>query len=369
MRGIAILAVIVVHSNLSPGAADTWNLSGFLGLGMYGVELFFFISGFLMSGLYDQADPRGFSRNYWRRRLARILPLWAIFGLLSTIGWLLAKPYLKGYGAYTTLANRFAEDGRIVDHPLAGVVLTLLFLGWVSPVIWNSTIAGGWSIQSEMFHYLAFWAFRGRQLSKWLVALAVAGAVFVALDVFDLVDPAGYGAVDALYRTKVFSTAIFFVAGIAFQRLIGRERKLILVDLASVQSLVSLAVVATCAIYVSLPFGRVGEAILFVFAAVLVASVSREGSWPTKFLQLLGKYSYFLYFFHFFVLLAAQRFFLEGVADQLASWGLIQIAVQIIILLISISLVLIVGLPVAFLSWRIIERPFTAWARRDRASR
>jgi peptidoglycan/LPS O-acetylase OafA/YrhL len=91
MRGLAILAVIVFHGFAYVAPAFPWHnplartLFSLTGIGWTGVNLFFTLSGFLITGnLIDSEDrPNYYSRFYIRRAL-RILP--AYFLLLVILG-------------------------------------------------------------------------------------------------------------------------------------------------------------------------------------------------------------------------------------------------------------------------------------------
>lgn len=89
LRGVSILFVVfshVVHSNNSP----KWlmNVGNFLTVGNLGVQIFFFISGFLITGLLLKEKAKSNSINlykfYWRRFL-RIFPVFYFFLLFVFI--------------------------------------------------------------------------------------------------------------------------------------------------------------------------------------------------------------------------------------------------------------------------------------------
>jgi peptidoglycan/LPS O-acetylase OafA/YrhL len=70
LRGIAILAVIVFHFHLHGDQSIT-------SIGWAGVDLFFALSGFLITGiLLDTERGPGMFRNFYARRCLRILPLY-----------------------------------------------------------------------------------------------------------------------------------------------------------------------------------------------------------------------------------------------------------------------------------------------------
>jgi peptidoglycan/LPS O-acetylase OafA/YrhL len=77
LRGIAIALVTGFHFLRDPGGAVTNTVSLVASAGWIGVDLFFVISGFLITGILLEAkgSPR-YYRNFYVRRALRILPLY-----------------------------------------------------------------------------------------------------------------------------------------------------------------------------------------------------------------------------------------------------------------------------------------------------
>src|SRR3954469_23367864 len=80
LRGLAILMVMILHF----GGATERNMSGanlwfsrLTGAGWCGVDLFFVLSGFLITGiLFDARGTANGLRNFYARRVLRIFPLY-----------------------------------------------------------------------------------------------------------------------------------------------------------------------------------------------------------------------------------------------------------------------------------------------------
>jgi peptidoglycan/LPS O-acetylase OafA/YrhL len=95
LRGIAILFVILFHyvtaSNFGGDSFVTRKILGVCVCMWSGVDLFFVLSGFLITGILLRAkDSPGYFRNFYMRRVLRIFPLY--YGALVVI--LLVVPHL-----------------------------------------------------------------------------------------------------------------------------------------------------------------------------------------------------------------------------------------------------------------------------------
>jgi peptidoglycan/LPS O-acetylase OafA/YrhL len=100
LRAIAILAVLVFHA--FPGA-----LAG----GFVGVDIFFVISGFLITGILLR-DKKISIRTFYIRRIKRIFPALALVLLVVLgLGWLLLLPSeLRDLGRYTLAGSLFSSN-------------------------------------------------------------------------------------------------------------------------------------------------------------------------------------------------------------------------------------------------------------------
>jgi len=136
LRGVAILAVIMVHvtQQISGGPMMRFGPKG-----AFGVQLFFVISAFTL--FWSLRSRMGIERRpvaaYFVRRLFRIAPLF----------WIATLFYAYHPGYWRAM---FAPNGVGAKQILA----TVLFVhGW-SPLTCNAVVPGGWSIATEATFYL-----------------------------------------------------------------------------------------------------------------------------------------------------------------------------------------------------------------------
>jgi hypothetical protein len=85
LRGLAVLAVIYFHAGKHLPRHQWLVTSGWYG--WCGVDLFFVLSGFLITGiLLDARGTDGFFTNFYARRILRIWPLYfAMLGMLLVV--------------------------------------------------------------------------------------------------------------------------------------------------------------------------------------------------------------------------------------------------------------------------------------------
>jgi peptidoglycan/LPS O-acetylase OafA/YrhL len=98
VRGLAILMVLLLHfvAQMQPTTPLERGISWVLNFGAFGVELFFVLSGFLITGILADARAKPhYFRNFYMRRLLRIFPLY--YGVLAVLFFLVPLiPFVQG---------------------------------------------------------------------------------------------------------------------------------------------------------------------------------------------------------------------------------------------------------------------------------
>lgn len=79
LRAVALLAVLTCHASGALGGWWSTSVALWESQGALGVDVFFVLSGYLITaGLLRSHGQRGALVSFWRRRAARILPLYAV---------------------------------------------------------------------------------------------------------------------------------------------------------------------------------------------------------------------------------------------------------------------------------------------------
>jgi len=104
VRGIAILGVLLFHygyfaQSVHPVKGQASALFTLFDLGWLGVDLFFVLSGFLITGiLLKSKNQRHYFKSFYARRALRIFPAYyALLGIGFVLLPLLGHPLLPGW--------------------------------------------------------------------------------------------------------------------------------------------------------------------------------------------------------------------------------------------------------------------------------
>jgi peptidoglycan/LPS O-acetylase OafA/YrhL len=306
-----------------------------LGHGWLGVDLFFILSGFLITGiLLDSRETPGYFRNFYARRFLRIIPLYfTVIGVM----WL---SYRSGSHYFVLsllfLANFAYAFGAEVPH---------------GPAVF-------WSLAIEEHFYL-LWPWTVRFLKRRALAFT-AGAIVVIVPILRVwAFRAGWQPV-----AEIYSYSFFRFDGLAMGALLaiwvrsGRANRRTSLKFAA--GLVALAIVISIA---GQPFGimsrgsvlRYTQAAL-VFAGIVLAAIALRGSVycaPLRwwFAKLSGDLSYCIYLIHLGVGDAYQYLMAACGIDQVAVFGPLGSVIARAFFIITASFA------IALASRRFLEKP------------
>lgn len=166
LRAIAVLAVILFHMDAFP----------FWQGGFTGVDIFFVISGFVISQSLAGRSDRNMGRfllDFYRRRLVRIMPALAVMLLVTTLAAVLFIPV-------SWLSRSIDGTGLAAFFAWSNVRIALDNGSYFSPVAGLNPFLHTWSLGVEEQFYLIFPLIAYFQSHK-RVALNRAANIFLAL--------------------------------------------------------------------------------------------------------------------------------------------------------------------------------------------
>lgn len=177
IRGVAVLMVFIAHygSNWSEKiSAFTWE----------GVDLFFVLSGFLITGiLYDSLDTEHFFRNFYVRRALRIFPVF--YALLILL--LILTPLLHLQYSWTLFTFFLYIGNLLMPFLWPAHNPTVMWTHWNGTLIEAGNIGHFWSLCIEEQFYLLWpsvvWFVRDR---KRLMQICFIGSIVTLLGRFIL---------------------------------------------------------------------------------------------------------------------------------------------------------------------------------------
>jgi peptidoglycan/LPS O-acetylase OafA/YrhL len=344
VRGLAIALVLMIHlleSNNQPAGSSLLHLIVTIkNLGWVGVDLFFALSGFLITGiLYDSLGERHYFRNFYARRALRIFPLY--YGVLLVLFLVFRPTWETGRQLYLQLA--YLQNTPLWWHaPQVGA------LRGVTVHLWSLAVEEQFYLVWPIVIFLLrdrrklIWAALGLGLAAPLIrtALLMHGASFVTT------------------YTSTICRADSLLSGAWLALAIRGERRDRILRLAPAAFWIAVA----CCIAIGWKTGSfywdqnvlvntIGYSALAVAGTALIAMALRTGSvtntmMDTSLLRWLGKYSYGIYVLHPMV----GFLYMSWIADHVHG--------KIALHLANAGATLLVALPLAWLSYHFYERRF-----------
>lgn len=360
VRGLAILLVVIHNAGGVHGGRDSLPLKLWAiitNAGWVGVQLFFALSGFLITSILLESRGRpGYYKSFYARRALRIMPLYYAFLIFI----IFIAPHFQLFSPL------------VVTTPPSTAWYWTYLTNWIEPFAdMPPALVHLWSLAVEEQFYLA-WplvvaALANRKLMWWCMAIIVSSLLFrlsfheflstnseqVAAYTFTIArwDAIALGAIvaiiarDANLRAK-FNAHIgllLTLSAVVAVTVIGLER--------------GLPAVGTIGERIGQPLAGVVSALL-VLACVLTvtekvpnkSATVLAGVFSVRWLRLLGKYSYAIYLFQtpvrLVLLSKAPAVFDSGTPTE-RFW----------LLMAFIGIVLGVSWILALITWRILEAP------------
>jgi peptidoglycan/LPS O-acetylase OafA/YrhL len=344
LRGWAVLAVVCVHSG--PVAHSKGLTAQVTSAGQYGVQLFFVVSALTISLTYESHIAR-YGRTVqsqfaWLiKRFFRIAPLYYLAAIFYPV---------EQYAIYLASHHRYGGTTSLLN-----ILANFLFLQTWVPSANNSVVPGGWSIGVEMFFYLLvplIWLIA--PIRKRIVVLCAGGLAGLLLTVLvnRLVTGSFYVVNDSYLYFWFPAQASVIIVGLILYFACGPG-----LWLSARRSNGPVYFVCSLMFFaLALALGTVGEiAPVFapvVFAMSFVLLVLALQGWlgqliVNRFAIALGKISYSVYIFHFFVLDCLRAVFQSTHLERIGPFTLP------VVLLLAV----IVTSGIASLSKRFIEDP------------
>lgn len=352
VRGVAILVVVVHNASWILEGSDRFVpklLVAATASGWVGVQLFFVLSGFLITGiLMDTRRSEAYFRSFYVRRVLRIFPLYYVF-----------------------LAVAFGVVPFLADPAWSEVARARQGWYWAYMSNWHDPLGGSipglphfWSLAVEEQFYLV-WPFlvyaldRRRLVTLCVAAVALTPLIRWGLNLSGLPSGAGYEFTiarwDALAAGALLALVMFEESGQTW--------------LASRMGLVGGFGLIALGVFLALDHGFhegdpavqiLGQSITLLLFGWLVWAAVSNTSGPARsardvlsigWLRLLGKYSYAMYVFHYPIHAVASHYLSDVVNGADTTWRVLRWAAYV-------GGVGALSLVLAIASWYVLEKRF-----------
>lgn len=327
LRAIAVLPVIFFHA----------GLLGFSG-GFVGVDIFFVISGYLITNIILQETVAGsFSlANFYERRVRRILPsLFFVVFVSSIFAWFLLLPAeMKGFSKSLIGVVTFSSNfyfAKSIDYFATAAELKPLLHTWSLAV-------------EEQFYFIfpllfiVFWRFFSKKIVILFILMMILSIAFAQYGVTHLKVESFFLLPSRAWELLLGSLMAFYLAG-AYRMPLHTilENTLGIIGFSLILYSIFVFNNNTPSPSVFTLFPTIGTCLIILFASQKTMIGRFLGNW---FLVKIGLISYSAYLWHQPVLAFARH---NSLHDLTSSY---------LWLLVMLTLVL------AYLTWKYIELPF-----------
>lgn len=328
LRAYAVMAVMLYHF-------DTASVTG----GYAGVDVFFVISGFLMTAIIlPQTETGRFSLSaFYLARVRRILPALAVLCVVMLLfGWFWLAPYLyenlgKSAGASLLFISNFVYnrgDGYFAPHAHGNWMLHT----WSLSVEWQFYL-----LYPLLLLALAKYSKGTRNFIQAALLLSLLASVAYGEYLTETKPTSAFYLLPSRAWELLAGTMVFLYAGMALSDTARR-----VIEVAGL----ALILISILAFDSGTPWPGY-SALLPVLGACLVLVAARQNSLLTgnRIAQSLGRWSYSIYLWHWPLVVALGYF---GVREE-SHWLLTAMAASLVL---------------GALSYHLVEQPSARWMRR-----
>jgi peptidoglycan/LPS O-acetylase OafA/YrhL len=354
LRGIAIILVMLHHfTSYRPTSGIDALIGDVLVFSWVGVDLFFVLSGFLITGiLLDTRDSGRYFSSFYARRILRIFPLYYLILFLA----LVVLPKFPAVHSVLTGQDDLVNLPPEWPYWLYLTNFSIADRGWV-----HGWVDVAWSLAIEEHFYLIW------PLVIWLCPMRLVVWLCTAIFVGEVFARSGARAADVevlpiyvLTWFRLDGLVIGALLAVALRRGImpGLNRLVPTVVIVGVAGLIAVTILGGHAWWWNRRMQQFGYSLIAVLAgAMLVSAISRpaDSLWPrmlsTGWLRAFGRYSYCLYLIHLPVMRAVRAYVFDPEDFQmlaLAPW-----IGQVLFYPVAAT----PAFALAWLSWRFFEAP------------
>jgi peptidoglycan/LPS O-acetylase OafA/YrhL len=306
IRGLAVLLVMAEHllwSNPHTGNRFFDSASAVRGATWTGVDLFFVLSGFLITGiLYDSVSTKGYFKNFYARRVLRIFPLY--YGFLLLLLCLTFPLHLQWHGTQYMLLT-YTQNLLIFPKN---------FPGFRPAGFLNLNHFWSLAVEEQFYFVWPCIVFFVRGAGKLiLTALALsAGALILRVVLVSHGVPSGdiYGFTICRADSLMLGGALALVLRTRFRSVLLRYSGIAFLVLFAAMVCADLhfgALDKTTYFIVSVGYTIIAAGYAALIGTVIARPVWTRIAFENGIMRFFGKYSYGLYVFHYSVDAALTR--------------------------------------------------------------
>lgn len=341
IRGFAAFWVVLYHLHFHPFFLASFTPGKFLTHGFWGVDVFFVLSGFVLSHVYENKfSGRVTGKTYGHYlglRLARLYPLHIVTFVAAFVTLVLSN----------TVGNRAKTSSSFGFYD--GIMHLMLLHAWgtTEHLSWNTV---SWSISAEWFAYLFLLApfvrlFREMSLKVLCAMLAIVWLMFT-LVYLPLQSERSFADVTCLGIVRIVPE---FLGGYVAYRIVKTlYRKAYLFDIGCFAGMVGIAAIT---------YQDTLQIFLLPAVMLLMIGISAEGTctsvlFGNRISVFFGEISYSIYMCHALLLWPVDVMFKRLNLPQIPWMGTAFLSAYLVTVILS-----------SFLLYTLVERPSRDWAR------